>query len=69
MSASIQLSSAPFIQRLNEAANKTAMDRLRVKPHLDFLEWAPRHIRNADGTPFRFRPTQEQVARDLFNPD
>ena len=69
MSASITLSSAPFIQRLNEAANKTAMDRLRVKPHLDFMEWAPRHIRNPDGTPFRFRPTQEQVARDLFNPD
>ncbi len=69
MPSDIQLSSAPFIERLNQAALQTAMDRLRVKPHLDFIDWAPLNIRNPDGTPFRFRPTQLQVAKDLFNPN
>jgi len=69
MPSEIQLSSAPFIERLNHAALQTAMDRLRVKPHLDFIDWAPLNIRNPDGTPFRFRPTQLQWAKDLFNPN
>lgn len=40
----------------------------RYRQRLDFVDWAPRFIENPDGTPFRFRETQVQPARDLFNP-
>lgn len=56
-----QLTLARQIQR--------AADELLIhRPKLEFTDWAPKHILNPDGTPFQFRPTQVQPAKDLFNP-
>jgi len=41
---------------------------LRAEPRLPFEQWAESHIRNADGTPFVFRPYQITPAADLLNP-
>lgn len=47
---------------------RSAANLLRHRPRLTFREWAPRYIENPDGSPFRFRPVQEQMADDVFNP-
>lgn len=35
---------------------------------MPFVEWAESNIQNPDGSAFRFRATQRQPAKDLFNP-
>lgn len=40
---------------------------IRVQPKVSFLEWGPANIRDEHGK-FAFRPYQELIAADLFNP-
>lgn len=41
---------------------------IKHRPNLSYYEWAPKHLQNPDGSKFQFRATQEQIAKDLFNP-
>lgn len=49
-------------------SQEVAQAMIRHRPKLDFVDWAPKFIENPDGSSFRFRETQIQPARDLFNP-
>ena len=58
------LSQITFLHNLMDSVQT----RLRHRPKLTFLEWAPKYIENPDGTPFQFRPVQRELAKDIFNP-
>lgn len=64
MGADYTLGQLQILRSISQATE----DLLIYRPTLDFIDWAPKNIVNPDGTPFQFRPTQVQPAKDLFNP-
>jgi len=62
------MSSDLFVGKLKENALERFFDLVRHRPRRDFIQWAEEEVYLPDGTRFKFRPAQREIAESIFDP-